>query len=104
MSTLGIALTPKRMLLIGAGKVAAQKARVLDSLDFAYEIVAESRLDAYFDSKIFTCKAFEDADAEGFEVIIDATGNEQVTQRLVALKPHLHFWLNVVDVPELCDF
>lgn len=104
MSTLGIALTPKRTLLIGAGKVAAQKARVLDSLDFAYEIVAESRIDAYFDSKIFTCKAFEDTDAKGFEVIIDATGNEQVTQRLVALKPILHFWLNVVDVPELCDF
>jgi len=104
MSTLGIALTPKRTLLIGAGKVAAQKARVLDSLDFAYEIVAESKLDAYFESKIFTCKAFEDADAEGFEVIIDASGNEQVTQRLVALKPRLHFWLNVVDMPELCDF
>ncbi|WP_263833458.1 uroporphyrinogen-III C-methyltransferase [Sulfurospirillum oryzae] len=104
MSTLGIALTPKRTLLIGAGKVAAQKARVLDSLDFAYEIVAASRLDAYFESKIFTCKAFEDADAEGFEVIIDATGNEQVTKRLVALKPIHHFWLNVVDVPELCDF
>ncbi len=49
-------------------------------------------------------KPFEDVDAEGFEVIIDATGNEHVTNRLVALKPHLHFWLNVVDVPELCDF
>lgn len=104
MSTLGIALTPKRTLLIGAGKVAAQKARVLDSLDFAYEIVAESRLDAYFESKELRLKPFEDADAEGFEVIIDATGNEHVTNRLVALKPRLHFWLNVVDVPELCDF
>jgi len=104
MSTLGIALTPKRTLLIGAGKVAAQKARVLDSLDFAYEIVAESRLDAYFESKELRLKLFEDTDAEGFEVIIDATGNETVTNRLVALKPLHHFWLNVVDVPELCDF
>ena len=104
MSTLGIALTPKRTLLIGAGKVAAQKARVLDSLDFAYEVVAESRLDAYFESKELCLKPFEDVDAEGFEVIIDATGNENVTKRLAALKPHLHFWLNVVDVPELCDF
>ena len=104
MKTLGIALTPKKTLLIGAGKVAAQKARVLDSLDFAYEIVAREVLDDYFASKTFTCKPFEDADAEGFEVIIDASGNEQVTKRLVALKPKLHFWLNVVDVPELCDF
>ncbi|ATB70853.1 siroheme synthase [Sulfurospirillum diekertiae] len=104
MSTLGIALTPKKTLLIGAGKVAAQKARVLDSLDFAYEIVATEVLDDYFASKTFTCKPFEDTDAEGFEVIIDATGNEVVTNRLVALKPQLHFWLNVVDVPELCDF
>jgi len=102
--TLGIALTPKRTLLIGAGTVAAQKARVLDSLDFAYEIVAEEVLDDYFASKTFTCKPFEDHDTEGFEVIIDATRNENVTQRLVELKKIHRFWLNVVDVPELCDF
>ena len=102
--TLGIALTQKRTLLIGAGKVAAQKARVLDSLGFAYEIVAIEKLDAYFDTKDFHLKPFADTDAEGFEIIIDATGNERVTKRLVELKPLLHFWLNVVDVPELCDF
>ena len=104
MSTLGIALTPKRTLLIGAGKVAAQKSKVLDSLDFHHDIIAEEVLDEHFSSKTFTCKAFEDTDVKGYEVIIDATGNENVTARLVALKPHHHFWLNVVDVPELCDF
>lgn len=104
MIPLSIALTPKRTLLIGAGKVAAQKARVLDSLEFPYEVVAESIFDAYFDTKNLTLKPFDDSDVIGFEVIIDATGNEHVTNRLVALKPIHHFWLNVVDVPELCDF
>ena len=104
MSTLGIALKPKRTLLIGAGKVAAQKSKVLDSLDFHHDIIAEAVLDEHFSSKPFTCKSFEDTDVNGYEVIIDATGNESVTQRLVALKPLHHFWLNVVDVPELCDF
>ncbi|MCD8477893.1 MAG: uroporphyrinogen-III C-methyltransferase [Sulfurospirillum sp.] len=104
MKTLGIALKPKRTLLIGAGKVAAQKSKVLDSLDFHHDIIAQAVLDEYFSSKPFTCKAFEDTDVNGYEVIIDATGNENVTARLVALKPLHHFWLNVVDVPELCDF
>ena len=104
MSTLGIALKPKRTLLIGAGKVAAQKSKVLDSLDFHHDIIAQEVLDEHFSSKPFTCKSFEDTDVNGYEVIIDATGNESVTQRLVALKPLHHFWLNVVDVPELCDF
>ena len=58
MSTLGIALTPKRTLLIGAGKVAAQKSKVLDSLDFHHDIIAQEILDEYFSSKPFTCKAF----------------------------------------------
>lgn len=104
MRTLGIALKPKKTLLIGAGKVAAQKSKVLDSLDFPHDIIAQEVLDDYFTSKGFTCKAFEESDVVGYEVIIDATGNEHVTQRLVALKPLHHFWLNVVDVPELCDF
>lgn len=104
MKTLGIALTPKRTLLIGAGKVAAQKSKVLDNLGFHHNIIAQEVLDAYFASKTFTCKAFEESDVVGYEVIIDATGNEAVTSRLVALKPHHRFWLNVVDVPELCDF
>ncbi|MBE0490935.1 MAG: uroporphyrinogen-III C-methyltransferase [Sulfurospirillum sp.] len=104
MSTLGIALKPKKTLLIGAGAVGAQKASVLDSLDFTYDVVALELIDTYFLTKEIRIKAFEDADAKGYEIIIDATGNEAVTNRLVALKPHLHFWLNVVDVPHLCDF
>ena len=66
MSTLGIALKPKRTLLIGAGKVAAQKSKVLDSLDFHHDIIAEAVLDEHFSSKPFTCKSFEDTDVNGY--------------------------------------
>ncbi len=104
MNPLTVALTPKRTLLIGAGKVAAQKARVLESLGFAHDIIAEAILDDYFTSKNITCKVFEDADVKEYEIIIDATGNEAVTKRLVELRKTHRFWLNIVDVPELCDF
>ena len=91
MKPLSIALTPKRTLLIGAGKVAAQKARVLDSLGFKYTIVAETIFDAYFESKALFHKPFDDEDVKGYEIVIDATGNEAVTNRLVALKAQHHF-------------
>lgn len=68
MIPLNIALTPKRTLLIGAGKVAAQKARVLDSLEFPYEVVAESIFDAYFDAKNLTLKPFDDSDVIGLRL------------------------------------
>lgn len=104
MSPLSVALTPKKTLLIGAGKVGAQKSRVLESLAFAHDIIAEAVLDDYFLSKKLTCKLFEDTDVKDYEIIIDATGNEAVSRRLVELKKTHRFWLNVVDVPELCDF
>lgn len=104
MNPLSVALTPKKTLLIGAGKVAAQKAKVLESLDFQHDIIAEAILDDYFTSKNLTCKVFEDSDVKDYEIIIDATGNEAVTKRLVKLRKTHRFWLNVVDVPNLCDF
>ncbi|MDB2562609.1 uroporphyrinogen-III C-methyltransferase, partial [Sulfurimonas sp.] len=49
-------------------------------------------------------KDFELSDIEDYKIIIDATGNEEVTSLLLEYKKTNDILLNVVDVPEHCDF
>lgn len=89
----------KRALIIGAGKVAKQKADVLSKCGVEFEVVAKE-VGENFDYPV-KIKEFEIEDTKGFDVVIDATGNKDVTNELLKNK---HFLLNVVDKPEFCDF
>jgi len=89
----------KRALIIGAGKVAKQKADVLSKCGVEFEVVAKE-VGENFDYPV-KIKEFEIEDTKGFDVVIDATGNKDVTNELLKNK---YFLLNVVDKPEFCDF
>ncbi|MDD4506414.1 MAG: uroporphyrinogen-III C-methyltransferase [Sulfurospirillaceae bacterium] len=104
MKCLSVALTQKKTLLIGAGKVAAQKAKVLSSVGFEFTVLAEEILDDYFNDKTITIGSFSEEIALPYEMIIDATGNDAVTQVLLEIKKKRSLFLNVVDRPEFCDF
>lgn len=104
MKCLSVALTQKKTLLIGAGKVAAQKAKVLTSVGFEFTVLAEEILDDYFSHKPITIGSFSEEFALPYEMVIDATGNDHVTQTLLAIKQKRSLFLNVVDRPEYCDF
>ncbi|WP_024789261.1 uroporphyrinogen-III C-methyltransferase [Lebetimonas sp. JH292] len=94
-----INLKIKKALIIGAGKVAKQKADVLNKCGVEFEIIAKEKIDNFpYD---VTLKEFEISDLNGYDVVIDATGNENVTKLLLENK---NFLLNVVDKPEFCDF
>lgn len=104
MSTLPIILNTPKILLIGGGAVALQKAQVLhrNGIDFCtIALHVKPELETLCS---VTCKAFEINDLEGYEIIIDATGNPQVLQTLLHVKKERRFLLNCVDVPEACDF
>lgn len=49
-------------------------------------------------------KKFELSDIDGMDVIIDATGDKRVAAQLLDAKQDRSFLLNVVDVPQRCDF
>lgn len=95
----------QKILLIGGGKVALQKASVLRENEIDFCVVACEYIEAFGE---FTCqklqKSFELSDIQEERIIIDATGSEAVAQMLVAHKKERDFLLNVVDVPHLCDF
>jgi len=49
-------------------------------------------------------KTFKSKDIQNTLIIIDATGNDKVTQKLLRYKKKHPILLNVVDKPKVCDF
>ncbi len=103
-NTLPILLKNPKILLIGGGNVALQKAQVLKENNIEFRVVTKVCLDELFSlCSYITIKAFELSDVTE-EIVIDATGDMQVTSKLLEHKKEHNFLLNVVDVPALCDF
>ena len=114
-----IALKPKSTLLIGAGKVAAWKFKVLSEAGFKISVVASEIKDEFFkhkEVKIINFK-LENKDLKlisdenlgldflkEFDVIVDASGDLKLGAFLYAKRKEFGYLLNVVDVPKLCDF
>ena len=104
-NTLPILLKNPKILLIGGGKVALQKAEVLFENTINFSIISENCLEEIraLSSQI-TIKPFQISDIKDFTIVIDATGNTTVTEQLIEYKKEHTLLLNVVDVPALCDF
>lgn len=103
--TLPILLKNQKILLIGGGNVALQKADVLSANEIDFKIVASElnyRIKSL--SQNIVQKNFELSDIEDYTIIIDATGNTEVASLLLEYKKTYDILLNVVDVPESCDF
>ena len=105
MNTLPIVLKNSTILLIGGGKVALQKARVMSDNNINFKVITKNTDENMISlSGGITIKAFETNDLEGFGIVIDATGDPEVAEKLMEYKKQNTILLNVVDRPELCDF
>lgn len=94
-----------KILLIGGGMVAYQKAKVLVENEIDFLIIAQTLCDKLKRLNInYRIKSFERTDAEQFNIIVDATGNKEVNILIKEIKKERFFLLNTVDVPEECDF
>lgn len=117
-----IALKPKNTLLIGAGKVAAWKYKILSEAGFKISVAANKLKDEFFkdkgvrelhfvlESNHLSIKDLERSQAlnldflSEFELIVDASGDLKLGAFLHAKRKEFGYLLNVVDVPKLCDF
>jgi len=94
-----------KILLIGGGKVALQKAQVLAENEIEFCVISETiMVEMIVYTHDFHYKSFQLSDLRGYNIVIDATGNRAVAEMLVAYKKQKPILLNVVDTPELCDF
>lgn len=105
MNSLPILLKNPKILLIGAGKVAFQKAKVLLDNKIDFQVISKE-VSVEFDSLSVSMsnKSFDIEDISSFNIVIDAAGCDEVTAKLLKQKQKSFFLLNVVDQPEYCDF
>ncbi|MBU2507084.1 MAG: uroporphyrinogen-III C-methyltransferase [Bacteroidetes bacterium] len=103
--SLPVLLRNPKILLIGGGNIAFQKAEVLkqNGIDFIIIALNVSRKIKELEVIYFERELIEQ-DLLPFNIIIDATGNIDVKKMLRNEKSKRFFFLNTVDVPEKCDF
>jgi uroporphyrin-III C-methyltransferase/precorrin-2 dehydrogenase/sirohydrochlorin ferrochelatase len=111
MKILSLAVCPKRVLLIGAGRAAALKARTLRASDCALEIMSREIADTYFTPAEVRQTCFSlawlearQAREDAFDIIVNATGDSDLSCLLWENRRRLRYWMNAVDMPAYCDF
>jgi uroporphyrin-III C-methyltransferase/precorrin-2 dehydrogenase/sirohydrochlorin ferrochelatase len=103
--TLPILLKNQAILLIGGGKVALQKAKVLFENKIPFRVITKTLhapISKY--TTDITIKSFKRKDIYRYSIVVDATGSSKVAQKLLNHKRDSPLLINVVDKPELCDF
>jgi uroporphyrin-III C-methyltransferase/precorrin-2 dehydrogenase/sirohydrochlorin ferrochelatase len=98
-----------RCLLVGAGRIAYRKLLSLLSESARVTVVAPTAIEPVArlaDEGAITLhrRPFADADVEGCRLVLAATDDRKVDERVAAVARARGIWVNVADVPELCDF
>ena len=103
--TIPILLKNPKILLIGGGNVALQKAKVLQHNNIDFHIISQTlHPDILKTTNNIEKKRFKKKHLKNFYIIIDATGEDQVTKKLLKHKRNHSVLLNIVDNPQYCDF
>jgi siroheme synthase-like protein len=102
-------LEDRPALVVGAGKVATEKAEGLKAAGARVTVVApeaSTRVRELAEQGEIAWKArrFRAVDVEGFRVVIASTGNAFVNRAVWRAASRRCIPVNVVDVPDLCDF
>jgi len=109
MLPLFLEIEDRPVLVVGAGKVATEKAESLLDVGARVTVVApeaSERVRELAARRALTWKArgFREDDPEGFRVVVASTSNPLVNRAVSRAASRRCIPVNVVDVPELCDF
>jgi uncharacterized protein len=100
------------ILLVGAGNVGLEKLQSLlgnspkAKITIVAPVVKEevTQLLAKHPTCVLQQKAFEDADADGRDLIVLATDDKELHRHIRNLAKEKQILINVADTPDLCDF
>lgn len=104
-----IKLQQRNCLVVGAGEVAARKIELLARSGAIITVIARRigrSVSALQNSQplIIKQRAFSQADARGFQLIVSATDDNATNALVAAAATELNIPVNVVDNPDLCSF
>lgn len=98
-------LRDRPVLVVGAGKVALRRTRVLVEAGARVTVVAPRAEPGFQELPVrWLERAFEPADLEGMFLVITATDQRRVNQGVAEAAKALHILVNVADAPDECDF
>ena len=98
-------LSDKHVLLIGGGKVALQKLKILRQFTNNITVLApEIRTEITKTGVTCLYKPYAFNDLEAFQLVYSCTNNQQLNQQIAADCRKKKILINVVDTPELSDF
>lgn len=105
MIPLAFDLRGRRVLVLGAGRIAAGKARLLLESGARVSVIAERQLVELPEGVgSLDTRRYQAGDLDGFMLVVCATG-DRTTNDLVVNEAHERgIWINVVDDPERSDF
>jgi siroheme synthase-like protein len=106
---MAINLKNKRTLVVGGGKVALRKINNFLNAGALVHVISPSLSnevrDLYLDGKIeWTKRELRDEDVDNAALIVSATDNKEVNERVSNLAREKGIAVNVVDKPEISDF
>jgi siroheme synthase-like protein len=102
---LTLKLTGKNVLVIGAGRIGTGKAALLVEAGAQVTMIASQVLAPLPPGLTsFEQREYVDGDARGFALVVSATGDASVNDRIVDEARRENVWLNVVDDPGRSDF
>jgi len=104
-------LQGKTVLLVGGGNIGLQKLPALLECEAKVHLVApeilpeiEAMLATHTETLKWDKREYETVDLQGVVFVIAATDNPALQQRIAGEARARNLWVNIVDVPALCDF
>jgi len=102
-------LRGRRCLLVGAGQIAHRKLPRLLSEGASVTVVAPAVIEPIArlaaEGKVSLLeRRFDDSDVKDCQLVLVATGDRAVDRQVTEAARARGIWVNVADVPELCDF
>jgi precorrin-2 dehydrogenase len=105
MLPLALKLSGKDVLVIGAGRIGSGKAALLVDAGARVTMIARDVLGELPRGLIdLQQREYREGDLRGYALVVSATGDATVNDRIVDEATREHVWLNVVDDPERSDF
>ena len=105
MLPLAFELTGKDVLVIGAGRIGTGKAALLVDAGARVTIITrEVRTELPRGLTSLIQRDYRDGDLAGYTLVVSATGDDEVNDRVVDEARRENIWLNVVDDPGRSDF
>jgi len=102
-------LKDREVLLVGAGDIGLQKIHGLLECQARLQVVSPEALPdieqlAKENRLRWDRRSYASSDLEGKSLVIAATDNQELQKRIASEARARGIWVNIVDVPPLCDF